>query len=79
MQSVKTGVILGAGMIARTHMLACAAARHKVRLKGIGDGGSGRAGALALEACRLLGHDVLHFKSVDEIATGFIASTRFLD
>jgi hypothetical protein len=27
--------IIGAGMIARTHMLACVAARHKMRLKGL--------------------------------------------
>ncbi|MES5046834.1 Gfo/Idh/MocA family protein [Rhizobium nepotum] len=68
MQNIKTCVIVGAGMVAKTHVLACAASPEKIRLKGIVDGGSGRAKALAAEASRHTGHDVVVYSTVEEAA-----------
>jgi predicted dehydrogenase len=64
---MRTAAIIGAGMIARTHMLACVATRHKMRLKGIADGGSGRAAGLAVEASKILGQEVRHFSYLGDI------------
>lgn len=64
---MRTAVIIGAGMIARTHMLACVAGRHKIRLKGIADGGSGRGAGLAAEASNLLGSEVCRFNSLCDV------------
>ncbi|NSZ65258.1 Gfo/Idh/MocA family oxidoreductase [Agrobacterium tumefaciens] len=68
MQNIKTCVIVGAGMVAKTHVLACAASPEKIRLKAIVDGGSGRAKALAAEAARHTGHDVAVYASIEEAA-----------
>lgn len=68
MQNIKTCVIVGAGMVAKTHVLACAASPEKIRLKGIVDGGSGRARALATEASKHTGYDVVVYSSVEEAA-----------
>ena len=68
MQNIKTCVIVGAGMVAKTHVLACAASPEKIRLKAIVDGGSGRAKALAAEAAKLTGHDVAVYASIEEAA-----------
>lgn len=66
MQNIKTCVIVGAGMVAKTHVLACAASPEKIRLKGIVDGGSGRARALAAEASKHAGYEVAVYSSVEE-------------
>ncbi|KXG87485.1 Gfo/Idh/MocA family protein [Agrobacterium bohemicum] len=68
MQKIKTCVIVGAGMVAKTHVLACAASPEKIRLKGIVGGRSSRVNALAAEASRHTGQDVLVYSSVDEAA-----------
>ena len=68
MQKIKTCVIIGAGMVAKTHVLACAASPDKIRLKGIVDSGSGRAKALAEEASKHAGYDVTVYSSVEEAA-----------
>ena len=68
MQNIKTCVIVGAGMVAKTHVLACAASPEKIRLKAIVDGGSGRAKALAAEAAKHTGHHVAVYASIEEAA-----------
>lgn len=68
MQNIKTCVIVGAGMVAKTHVLACAASPEKIRLKAIVDGGSGRAKALAAEAAKHTGHHVAVHASIEEAA-----------
>lgn len=68
MQNIKTCVIVGAGMVAKTHVLACAASPEKIHLKGIVDGGSGRAKALAAEASKNTGYEVAVYSSVEEAA-----------
>ncbi|MGP4690938.1 Gfo/Idh/MocA family protein [Agrobacterium cavarae] len=68
MQKIKTCVIIGAGMVAKTHVLACAASPDKIRLKGIVDSGSGRAKVLAEEASKYAGYDVTVYSSVEEAA-----------
>ncbi len=68
MQKIKTCVIIGAGMVAKTHVLACAASPDKIRLKGIVDSGSGRAKALAEEASKHAGYDVTVYSSVEAAA-----------
>ena len=68
MQNIKTCVIVGAGMVAKTHVLACAASPEKIRLKGLVDGGSGRARALAAEASKHVGYEVVVYSSVEEAA-----------
>ncbi len=68
MQNIKTCVIVGAGMVAKTHVLACAASPAKIRLKAIVDGGSGRAKALAAEAAKHTGHHVAVYASIEEAA-----------
>ncbi|HAU76494.1 MAG TPA: oxidoreductase, partial [Agrobacterium sp.] len=68
MQNIKTCVIVGAGMVAKTHVLACAASPEKIHLKGIVDGGSGRAKALAAEASKHTGYEVAVYSSVEEAA-----------
>ncbi|MCZ7488799.1 Gfo/Idh/MocA family oxidoreductase [Rhizobium rhizogenes] len=68
MRTGKTCVIVGAGMVARTHLLAAAASPDKVNLKGIVDGGSGRAARLAQEASALMGHEVIVYRSVEDVA-----------
>ena len=68
MQNIKTCVIVGAGMVAKTHVLACAASPEKIRLKGLVDGGSGRARALAAEASKHAGYEVAVYSSVEEAA-----------
>ena len=68
MQNIKTCVIVGAGMVAKTHVLACAASPEKIRLKAIVDGGSGRAKALASEAAKHTGHHVAVYASFEEAA-----------
>lgn len=66
MQHVKGCIIVGAGMVARTHMQACSASGGKIRLTGIVDSGSGRARALAAEASDMMGYDVRAYSSLDE-------------
>lgn len=68
MQKVKTCVIVGAGMVAKTHVLACAASPDKIALRGIVDGGSGRAKTLASEASAMMGHAVRAYASLDAAA-----------
>lgn len=68
MQNIKTCVIVGAGMVAKTHVLACTASPEKIRLKAIVDGGSGRAKALAAEAAKHTGHHVAVYASIEEAA-----------
>ncbi|MGQ2917871.1 Gfo/Idh/MocA family protein [Rhizobium oryzihabitans] len=68
MRTGKTFVIVGAGMVARTHVLAAAACADKMTLKGLVDGGSGRAARLAEEASKLVGHDVAVYRSIEEVA-----------
>ncbi|NSY50590.1 Gfo/Idh/MocA family protein [Agrobacterium tumefaciens] len=68
MQNIKTCVIVGAGMVAKTHVLACAASPEEIRLKAIVDGGSGRAKALAAEAAKHTGHHVAVYASIEEAA-----------
>ncbi|MCP2157408.1 UNVERIFIED_ORG: putative dehydrogenase [Rhizobium sp. SLBN-170] len=68
MQNIKTCVIVGAGMVAKTHVLACAASPEKIRLKAIVDGGSGRAKALASQAAKHTGHHVAVYASFEEAA-----------
>ncbi|KAA3524007.1 gfo/Idh/MocA family oxidoreductase [Agrobacterium tumefaciens] len=68
MQNIKACVIVGAGMVAKTHVLACAASPEKIRLKAIVDGGSGRAKALAAEAAKHTGHHVAVYASIEEAA-----------
>ncbi len=52
----KVAVLVGAGMVARTHVAACAGAADKVHLKAILSRGAARAEALASDAARELGH-----------------------
>ncbi len=54
----KTAVLVGAGMVAKTHVAACVAAAEKVRLKAILSRSSTRAKALAMKAARDVGHSV---------------------
>ncbi|NTE88237.1 Gfo/Idh/MocA family protein [Agrobacterium rubi] len=68
MHKIKTGIIVGAGMVAKTHMLACVASPEKIRLKGFVDSGSGRAVPLAREASERSGHDVIVYPSVEDAA-----------
>lgn len=64
----KRAVLIGAGMVARTHVAACADARDRVRLAGIVGRSPERAQALATEAATKTGHDVPLYASVAEAA-----------
>ncbi|NTF34312.1 Gfo/Idh/MocA family protein [Rhizobium skierniewicense] len=68
MHDIKTGIIVGAGMVAKTHMLACAASSSGIRLKGFVDSGSGRALTLAREASERTGQTVSVYASIDDVA-----------
>ncbi|TNJ39613.1 Gfo/Idh/MocA family protein [Phaeobacter sp. B1627] len=71
MDTTKRPVIalIGAGMVAKTHVAACVDAAQKVRLKGISSRSNARADALAKDASSQLGHDVITYGSVDAIAS----------
>jgi len=63
----QTGVLIGAGMVAKTHVLACAAARHSMRLKGIVGRNPARLDALVKEASRLMGEEIIAYRSLDDV------------
>lgn len=63
-----TIALIGAGMVAKTHVDACIDAAPKLRLKGISSRSNERAAALAKDASARLGEDVITYKSVEAIA-----------
>ncbi|MFK7858360.1 MAG: Gfo/Idh/MocA family protein [Granulosicoccus sp.] len=65
---MKVTAMIGAGMVARTHVAACTAAREKLRLKGILSRSGEKASALAMEASGLSGDRTVVYKSIDELA-----------
>jgi len=67
MHNRKTVALIGAGMVTKTHVLACLDARETIRLKAVVDSGSGRAKALAEEAARLSGEAVASHSSLDAV------------
>ncbi len=64
----KVAALIGAGMVARTHVSACADSTETLRLKGILSRSGERARALAEDATSMTGDDVLTYGSVTEIA-----------
>lgn len=67
-KSPKRAVLIGAGMVARTHLTACAAASQKVALAGIYSRSPDRARALADEAQAMLGASPWAYASIDDVA-----------
>ncbi len=65
----RVAVLIGAGMVARTHVAACAAAVDRVRLKGILSRRPTRAEALANDAARALGHPVEVLTDLEAVKT----------
>lgn len=63
----KTAALIGAGMVARTHVAACAGAG-AVRLKGIAARGTRRAQALADEAAAMTGAPVALYSDLEAVA-----------
>ena len=66
--SPKRAVLIGTGMVARTHLAACEAACEKVALAGIYSRSPDRARALADEAQAMLGASVRAYASIDDVA-----------
>ncbi|GAA3865431.1 Gfo/Idh/MocA family oxidoreductase [Celeribacter arenosi] len=67
-KKVPVAALIGAGMVARTHVAACVDARDKVRLKGIAGRTSARAGELAKEATSASGTQVIVYDSIADVA-----------
>ncbi|WP_299970479.1 Gfo/Idh/MocA family oxidoreductase [uncultured Roseobacter sp.] len=65
----KTAALIGAGMVAQTHIDACADAARHVHLKAIVSRRPDRAEALAAAASDKIGAAVVHYSSVDDVAT----------
>lgn len=65
---IQVAALIGAGMVAKTHVAACSAAYKTVRLKGIVSRSNERAAALAKEATTATGTDCIIYNSVAEIA-----------
>ncbi|MFK8082270.1 MAG: Gfo/Idh/MocA family protein [Granulosicoccus sp.] len=65
---MKVTALIGAGMVARTHVAACAAASKTLRLKGILSRDSDKAGILAQEASGCTGSDIAVYDSIDQLA-----------
>lgn len=61
--------LIGAGMVAGTHVAACAGAHEKLRLKGILSRSKDRANALAKEASSITRDSVITYDSISDIAT----------
>lgn len=63
----KVVALIGAGMVAGTHVAACVDASETLRLKGVLSRGKERAQALALDASEKTGETVIVFESLEEI------------
>lgn len=64
----KVAALVGAGMVASTHVAACLGAHRELRLKGISSQTNVRAKALADQASSQSGQTILTYKTIDEIA-----------
>ena len=64
----KVAVLIGAGMVAGTHVSACAAAREKTRLKGVASRSGKRARSLADDAATQTGEQVITYGSIADVA-----------
>ncbi|MEM1398270.1 MAG: Gfo/Idh/MocA family oxidoreductase, partial [Pseudomonadota bacterium] len=65
----KVAVLIGAGMVARTHVAACAHAGSSLRLKGIMSRLGARAKVLAGEASEQTGYPVAALNSLEEVVS----------
>ena len=63
----KTAVLIGAGMVANTHVAACCAATEKLRLKAVLSRSLPRAEKLARQASEQSGEPVIAHQSIDEV------------
>ena len=63
----KTAVLVGAGMVAKTHVAACCGASDKLRLKAIVSRSQPKADALARQASEQSGEQVMALQSLDEV------------
>ncbi len=66
--TTKSAVIIGAGMVAGTHIAACEAAREHVHVNGVWARNSERCQAFAKDASAALGYDVTCFDTLDSVA-----------
>jgi len=66
-QKIKTGVLIGAGMVAKTHILACAALSDRMRLKGIAARRFDRVEALIAQSASLFEDGLVAYRSFDDL------------
>ncbi|MFK7993378.1 MAG: Gfo/Idh/MocA family protein [Granulosicoccus sp.] len=64
----KVTALIGAGMVAKTHVSACAGASNRLRLKGISSRGRDRANALAAQASTMMDSPVMVYGSIEALA-----------
>ena len=64
----RVAVLVGAGMVSKTHVAACAAAREKIVLKGIASRNNESAMVLADAAAKQIDHQVITYDSIAQIA-----------
>jgi predicted dehydrogenase len=65
---MKVAALIGAGMVAKTHVSACADSAENMRLKGIMSRSNERARILAVDASSITGEEVSVYESVADIA-----------